>query len=76
MYQARITDCLQRFAGQFNFPTDSGFGHPFDFVALEITAQRQFNGQMTEVEGDSWGQTAITTRAVGAVQVMGTGNGA
>ncbi len=76
MYQARITDCLQRFAGGFNFPTDSGFGHPFDFVALEITAQPQFNGQMNETDGDRWGDVAITTPPVGEVRVMGSGNGA
>ncbi len=58
-----------------NFPTDSGFGHPFDFVALEITAQPQFNGQMSEAEGNSWGQTAITTPPVGRVIVQGSGNG-
>jgi hypothetical protein len=75
MYQARITDCLQRFAGGFNFPTDSGFGHPFDFVALEITAQSQFEGQMTEADGDHWGQVAITTPPSGNVRVMGSGNG-
>ena len=76
MYQARITDCLQRFAGGFNFPADSGFGHPFDFVALEITAQPQFNGQMTEADGDAWGQVALTTPAIGDVRVQGSGNGA
>lgn len=79
MYQARIVDCLQRFAGQFNFPTDSGFGHPFDFVALEITAMNQFNQGMSEAEGNGWGQTAVTTHPVGGplgvVQVMGGGNG-
>jgi len=75
MYQARITDCLQRFAGGFNFPVDSGFGHPFDFVTLEITAQLQFDGSMSEREGNRWGQVAITTPAVHDVQVMGSGNG-
>ena len=76
MYQARITDCLERFAGGFGFPTDSGFGHPFDFVALEITAQPQFNGEMTEADGDLWGQTALQTPPCGSVSVMGSGNGA
>jgi hypothetical protein len=75
MYQSRIVDCLQRFAGGYNFPLDSGFGHPFDFVALEITAQSQFNGQMTEAEGDVWGNTAIETPPSGQVKVMGSGNG-
>lgn len=75
MYQARIVDCLQRFAGGFNFPSNSGFGHPFDFVALEITAIDQFNGRMSEADGNAWGQTALGTPPVGTVQVMGAGNG-
>ncbi len=74
-YQARIVDCLQRFAGGFNFPPDSGFGHPFDFIALEITAQPQFNGQMDEATGDAWGTCALTTPPSGAVRVQGSGNG-
>lgn len=74
-YVARITDCLVRFAGGYNFPTDSGFGHPFDFVALEITASQQFNGQMDEATGDSWGRAALATPASGSVVVMGSGNG-
>lgn len=74
-YQARITDCLVRFAGGYNFPSDSGFGHPFDFVACEITAMQQFNGQMDEATGNSWGQAAINTPPSGAVSVMGSGNG-
>lgn len=75
MYQARIVDCLQRFAGGYGFPQESGFGHPFDFVALEITAMVQFNGQMSEGSGQAWGRTAINTPASGAVKVMGSGNG-
>ena len=80
MYQARITDCLQRFAGQDGFVTDSGFGHPFDFIALEITADQQFNGEMDEATGNAWGQSARTTPTyIGptgiSVSVMGSGNG-
>lgn len=79
MYQARLVDCLQRFAGGFGFVTDSGFGHPFDLVALEITAEPQFNGQMSEGTGQAWGRTAIDTPQVqgraGIVKVMGSGNG-
>ena len=74
-YQARIVDCLQRFAGQDNFPIDSGFGHPFDFIALEITAMFAFNDDLSEADQDAWGQTARTTPPVGAVDVMGSGNG-
>lgn len=78
-YPARITDCLDRFAGGFGFPSDSGFGHPFDFIALEITAEPQFNSQMSEFEGDVWGQIALNTppsrRGGVEVRVMGSGNG-
>jgi hypothetical protein len=74
-----INDCLLRMAGGFNMPTDSGFGHPFDFVMLEITAQPQFNGGMSEADGNAWGQWAIDSPAVtgpaGTVKVMGSGNG-
>jgi hypothetical protein len=75
MYQARIVDCLERFAGGFGFVTDSGFGHPFDFVALEITAQTQFDGQTTEADGNRWGQLALDVPPVNGVRVMGSGNG-
>lgn len=75
MYQARIVDCLQRFAGQFSFPTDSGFGHPFDFIALEISADLQFRTGMSEAEGNSWGDTALSVPPVDGVGVMGSGNG-
>lgn len=74
-YQARITDCLERFNGADGFVTDSGFGHPFDFVALEITASQQFDGSMTESQGNEWGQAALATPPSGQVHVMGSGNG-
>lgn len=74
-----IVDVLERFAGNFGVSPDSGFGHPFDDVELEITAQPQFNGTMTESEGDALGQWAIETPAAsgpaGLVGVMGSGNG-
>ena len=75
-YQARVKDCLDRFAGGYGFPTDSGFGHPFDDIELEITAQDQFNGNVDEATGDAWGRAALATPASGAVRVMGSGNGA
>lgn len=74
-YQARVKDCLDRFAGGFGFPTDSGFGHPFDLIELEITAQDQFNGNVDEATGDAWGRAALATQPSGAVHVMGSGNG-
>lgn len=75
-----INDCLQRMAGGFNMPLDSGFGHPFDFVMLEISAMTQFNGTCSEAEGNRLGRLAINAPAVtgpaGTVRVMGSGNGA
>lgn len=75
-----ISDCLQRFSGGWGMPDESGFGHPFDMVGLELTAQPQFNGQMTEAEGDAIGRLAINAPHVFGpngveAMVMGSGNG-
>lgn len=74
-----LEDILFRFAGNDFCPPDSGFNHPFDLVACEITATYQLNGQMSESDGDSWGVTAMQTPPVpgpfGPVSVMGSGNG-
>jgi hypothetical protein len=78
-YQSRLSDILVRFAGGFNTSPDSGFGHPFDCVAFEITAALQFNGTMSEAEGNRWGRVALATPTsvgpAGTVRVMGSGNG-
>lgn len=78
-YQERLGDVLARFAGQFNVAPDSGFGHPFDCIALEITAEPQFDGTMTEAQGNARAQVAIDTPPsfgpLGIVPVMGSGNG-
>ena len=75
-FQPRLTDILERFAGGFNCPADNGIdGHPFDLVALELTAQPQYDGSLSEAEGDRWGSLAITTPPVRGVRVMGSGNG-
>jgi len=74
-YQARVKDCLDRFAGGYGFPSDSGFGHPFDDIELEITASEQFNGSMDESTGNAWGRAALETPPSGNVRVMGSGNG-
>lgn len=77
-YQFRLGDVLARFAGNFNVSPDSGFGHPFDCVALEITASDQFNG-MSEYDGDRRATVALNTPPAsgpaGKVAVMGSGNG-
>jgi hypothetical protein len=74
-----INDCLLRVAGNFNMPAESGFGHPFDFVMLEVSAQPQFNNGMLEHDGDVLGQFAIdspeVTGPAGTVRVQGSGNG-
>lgn len=78
-YQARLADVLARFAGGFNVSPDSGFGHPFDCTALEITAEPQFDGQMTEAQGNIRAHVALATPPasgpLGLVPVMGSGNG-
>lgn len=78
-YQARLADVTSRFAGNFNVSPTSGFGHPFDCTALEITAQPQFNGQMTEAQGNVRADVALGTPPqsgpAGAVSIMGSGNG-
>ena len=74
-----LIDVLQRFAGNFGVSPDSGFGHPFDCVACEITAMPQFNGTVREDAGNALGRWAIETPAqigpAGMVGVMGSGNG-
>jgi hypothetical protein len=73
-----LTDILIRFAGGAGCSPDDGTGHPFDCVALEITAMQQFNNQMSEHDGDAWAAWARDTPPVtgpfGFVSVMGTGN--
>ncbi len=74
-----LTDILIRFAGNDSIVADSGFGHPFDLVACEITASPQFNGTMSEADGDALGQWAIETPGqsgpAGTVTVLGSCNG-
>jgi hypothetical protein len=74
-----ICDVLTRFAGNFLVSPDSGFGHPFDDVELEITATFQYNGDMSEADGNDWGTWAINAPPqfgpAGYVGVQGSGNG-
>lgn len=77
--QAKAQDILVRFAGQFFCAPDSGFGHPFDCIYFEQTAEMQYAGRMDEATGDSFGRAALATPAAqgpfGPVRVMGSGNG-
>jgi len=75
-----LSDCLQRFCGGFNMPDDKGDGLPFDFIGLELSAQWQFNGQMTTEQGNALGRVAINAPHCfgpnGAeAWVLGSGNG-
>lgn len=74
-----LVDILIRFAGNAGCAPDSGFGHPFDCIALEIDATQQFAGEHSEAIGDVWGRWATDTPAQGGpgglVHVMGSGNG-
>ncbi len=77
--QAEMVPILQRFAGNFGVVADSGFGHPFDCHAVEISLQKMFNGGMNQAECDRRGRVLLATPAqggpAGAVSVMGSGNG-
>jgi hypothetical protein len=64
-----LKDCLERFAGGW------GMVAGFDFVALELTAMYQFNGSVSEVEGDRIGTLAINAPKINGVGVSGSGNG-
>lgn len=78
--QARVADCLTRFAGNDGFATDSGFGHPFDFVYWENTAFAQFFNGESEADGRTMGYNCLCSPALsgpaGTVAVSGYGNGA
>jgi hypothetical protein len=63
--QAHIVDTLTQFGN-----TDSGFGHPFDFVTMENLAALQFShDHPDEDDGDLFGYLLRCTQ--GAVPVMG-----
>jgi hypothetical protein len=75
-----ISDCLQRFCGGWGMPSDSGFGHPFDFVCMELSAMDAFWSGWTEAQQNALGQVAINApHCFGPdgteAYVMGSGNG-
>lgn len=74
-YRGRLADILERFNGAGGTSPDSGFGHPFDLIELEITAIDQFYGTCTEAQGDAKGTFAIDSPPIGNCRVMGSGNG-
>lgn len=79
-YGYRLVDILDRFSGGFNVAVDSGFGHPFDLVAFEVTASQQFAGTMSEQQGNAVAAVALAVPPVTgptgvSVAVVGTGNG-
>lgn len=77
--QAEMIPILNRFAGNNNVVPDSGFGHPFDCHAVEISLQKMFDGGMNQVECDRRGSVLLATPAqsgpAGLVGVQGSGNG-
>lgn len=81
-FQDNLNDCLLRMAGNDFMPNDSGFGHPFDLVAYELTVADQFNSGESEAAGDAVGFQAVCKPAVTLVghpgtfvAVQGFGNG-
>ncbi len=70
---------LTRFAGNDNVVPDSGFGHPFDCHAVEISLEAMFDSKMNQAECDRRGSVELATPAqggpAGLVSVMGSGNG-
>lgn len=77
--QAEMIPILERFAGNDGVVPDSGFGHPFDCHAVEISLQKMFNGDMGQAECDRRGSVELATPSqggpAGVVSVMGSGNG-
>jgi len=77
--QAEMVPILERFAGNDGVVPDSGFGHPFDCHAVEISLQKMFDGGMDQAECDRRGRVELATPAqggpAGMVSVMGSGNG-
>lgn len=77
--QAEMIPILERFAGNAGVVSDSGFGHPFDCHAVEISLQKMFDGGMDQAECDRRGRVLLATPAqggpAGLVSVMGSGNG-
>lgn len=74
-----VNDCLERCAGNDGWPTVLIDGHGVDFIALEVTASRQFAGTMTEAQGNAYARAVVNvpprTGPAGTAKVMGSGNG-
>lgn len=77
--QAEMIPILNRFAGNNNVVSDSGFGHPFDCHAVENSLQAMFDGAMSQSECDRRGSVLLATPPqsgpAGFVSVQGSGNG-
>ncbi len=50
--QNEMIPILERFAGNDGVVADSGFGHPFDCHAVEISLEAMFDGNMGQAECD------------------------
>lgn len=65
-YQSKLNDLQVRFgSGVSGWPTDSGFGGPFDIVAAEYSASFRFNNAITEAAAQTLGQEAVATPSQG-----------
>jgi hypothetical protein len=77
--QDRIKDSLDRFAGNYFCSPDSGFGHPWDDIALETKADDAFNRNTPEAVQNVYAHASVTTPPsvgpLGPVRCMGAGNG-
>lgn len=77
--QDRIKDSLDRFAGGYFTSPDSGFGHPWDDIGLELQAEAAFEGNADEAKQNLYSHAAVTTPPtvgpLGPVSCMGSGNG-
>lgn len=79
-WQSKLADIQIRFGlGAAGWPTDSGFGHPFDLVAWEYSASNRFSGALTEAGAQAMGNQAICSPAPNGgpapLAVSGYGNG-
>ncbi len=77
--QANAIDVLSRFAGNYFCSPDSGFGHPFDLIGLELQAEAAFAGNADEAKQNEYARGIMATPPqqgpAGLVSVMGSGNG-
>lgn len=66
VWQSKLNDLQIRFgSGAAGWPSDSGFGGPFDIVACEYSASARFPNAISESTAQGMGQEAIATPGPG-----------